>query len=53
VVPLSVDCPDDVPVEADATFECPAVAEDGSQATITVTQEDDQGNLSWEVTRVE
>jgi outer membrane murein-binding lipoprotein Lpp len=46
----SVECPDDVAPEAGATFECTATAEDGSTATITVTQQDDQGNLSWEVT---
>jgi outer membrane lipoprotein SlyB len=50
VRPTSVQCPDDVPAEAGATFECTATADDGSTATITVTQEDDQGNLSWEVT---
>jgi outer membrane murein-binding lipoprotein Lpp len=50
VRPSSVQCPDDVAPEAGATFECTATAEDGSTATITVTQQDDQGNLSWEVT---
>jgi hypothetical protein len=53
VVPVSVDCPDDVAAEAGATFECVATADDGSIATITVTQQDDQGNLRWEVTNVE
>lgn len=45
----TVDCPT-VELEAGATFNC--VAEDRSDAiyTIVVTQRDDQGNLSWEVT---
>jgi hypothetical protein len=50
VTPSSVDCPDDVQAEAGATFTCTATADDGSTATITVTQQDDQGNLRWEVT---
>jgi hypothetical protein len=50
VAASSVECPDDVAPEAGATFECTATTEDGSTATITVTQQDDQGNLSWEVT---
>lgn len=52
VAPSSVDCPDDVAAEAGGTFECTAVADDGTVATITVTQTDDQGNLRWEVTEV-
>jgi Domain of unknown function (DUF4333) len=50
VTPSSVDCPDDVEAEAGGTFTCTATADDGSTATITVTQQDDQGNLRWEVT---
>ena len=46
----SVECPEDVAPEAGATFECTATADDGSTATITVTQKDDQGNVDWEVT---
>jgi Domain of unknown function (DUF4333) len=53
VTPSAVDCPDDVPVEAGGRFECTATADDGSAATITVIQEDDQGNVRWEVTSVE
>jgi hypothetical protein len=52
VTPTDVSCPDDVPVEAGATFECTVTAEDGSTATVTVTQTDDEGNLDWEVTSV-
>jgi hypothetical protein len=50
VTPSSVDCPDDVEAEAGGTFTCTATADDGSTATITVTQQDDEGNLRWEVT---
>lgn len=53
VTPTSVDCPQDVAAEAGDTFECTAVADDGSVATITVTQSDDEGNVRWEVTTVE
>ena len=53
MIPLSVDCPEDVPAGAGDTFRCTAVADDGSVATITVTQSDDQGNVRWEVTTVE
>ena len=49
VTPTSVDCPDDVPAEAGGTFTCTATADDGSTATIEVVQQDDEGNLNWEV----
>jgi Domain of unknown function (DUF4333) len=51
--PLSVDCPQDVPAEAGDNFRCTEVADDGSVATITATQTDDDGNVQWEVTTVE
>ena len=53
VAPTSVDCPNDVAAESGGTFQCTAMADDGSIATITVTQTDDQGNVRWEVTTVE
>ena len=46
---LSVDCPDEVEAVDGDTFECTAVAEDGSQATVEVTQTSDDGDISWEV----
>jgi hypothetical protein len=49
VTPASVDCPDDVPAQAGATFNCTVTADDGSTANVTVTQQDDDGSLSWEV----
>jgi Domain of unknown function (DUF4333) len=53
VTPSSVTCPDDVPAEAGGRFECTVTADDGSTATVSVVQEDDQGNVRWEVTGVE
>lgn len=44
----TVTCPSDIPVSAGATFTCDATGADGSTGTISVTQDDDQGNLSWE-----
>lgn len=49
----SVDCPDDVPLQAGHSFSCTATADDGSSATVAVTQTDDQGNVEWEVTGVD
>lgn len=46
----TVSCPSDIPVAAGATFTCDATGADGSMGVITVTQDDDQGNLSWEYT---
>lgn len=49
VTPESVTCPDDVPAQQGATFNCTVTADDGSTANITVTQQDDAGNVRWEV----
>jgi hypothetical protein len=46
---LTVDCPDDVEVQAGATFECTATGQSGTTATIEVTQTDDQGHLTWKI----
>jgi hypothetical protein len=43
-----VDCPDDVTVEAGATFRCVAVG-DGAEWTIEVTQVDDEGRVDWQI----
>jgi hypothetical protein len=45
-----VRCPDGVKAEAGATFQCTATGPDGATLSITVTQTDDQGNVTWEVT---
>lgn len=52
IEPTSVECPDEVEVEAGAMFECTATAPDGTPATITATQVDDEGNVDWEVTEI-
>jgi hypothetical protein len=44
----SVGCPDGVDVEAGATFDCTVKGAQGS-GTVTVTQKDDQGNVTWEL----
>jgi uncharacterized protein DUF4333 len=44
----SVDCPDEIKVEQDATFECIATGEDTTW-TIQVVQQDDQGNVIWKI----
>jgi hypothetical protein len=45
----SVDCPDDVQIQAGDTFTCTVTAEDGSTAPVDVTQQDDEGNVTWEI----
>ena len=44
----SVTCPESVPIEAGNTFSCTAEL-DGESVEVKVTQNDDQGNVSWEV----
>lgn len=43
----SVSCPKQIKVDKGKKFECTAEAEDGTKATVTVTQEDDKGNVKW------
>jgi hypothetical protein len=45
----SVDCPTDVDAKAGVTFRCTAAGGDGSTTTIEVSQDDDQGHVTWEV----
>jgi translation initiation factor IF-1 len=47
---FSVDCPDDEPAKAGATFQCSATSAAGKTLTIEVTQTDDQGNVTWKAT---
>jgi hypothetical protein len=50
----TVDCPSDVEIEADATFDCTAESPDGEfTATITVLQQDDDGNVTIETIEVD
>ncbi len=47
VVIESVECPDEVPMEAGNEFECTATDDQGNTGTIIVTQDDDEGNITW------
>jgi len=49
-VPVSLACPDDVISEAGASFACTATGDGGLTATVDVTQTDDAGGLTYEVT---
>jgi Domain of unknown function (DUF4333) len=44
----TVTCPDTVPIEKDNVFTCTATL-DGESVDVKVTQNDDQGNVNWEV----
>ena len=48
---VAVECPDDVEAEEGAVFECDITAEGGIKAKLKVTQEDDEGNVRWEIVR--
>jgi hypothetical protein len=45
----TVACPDDVTPTAGGTFQCTATSADGTVLTAEVTQNDDQGNVSWTI----
>jgi uncharacterized protein DUF4333 len=47
--PLTVSCPPDVEVAAKATFECTASGE-GTELNVSVTQTNDEGDVTWKVT---
>ena len=47
---ITVDCPDDEPAQAGATFECTATSAAGKTLTIEITQTDDHGNVTWKAT---
>ena len=47
---ITVDCPDDEPAKAGATFQCTATSAAGKTLTIEVTQTDDRGNVTWKAT---
>jgi hypothetical protein len=45
---VDVKCPKEVEIKPQSKFECPVTA--GNQkATIDVTQQDDQGNIRWQL----
>lgn len=45
----SISCPQKVELEEGDTFECDVEASDGSKASVTVTQQDDEGNVTWKL----
>ncbi|MBJ7519097.1 MAG: DUF4333 domain-containing protein [Solirubrobacteraceae bacterium] len=44
-----VSCPDDVEIKKGDTFNCTATDPEGNEATIVVTQKDDEGNVAWKL----
>lgn len=45
----TVDCPDSMEIQAGLTAECLATKDDGQTLNVNVTQDDDQGNVTWKV----
>ncbi len=45
----SVDCPSDVKVKKGDTFNCKATTSSGQTANVKVTQQDDKGNVKYQV----
>jgi len=45
----TIDCPSGRPLQAGDTFTCTATTDDGTTLTITVVQNDNQGNVHWEI----
>ena len=45
----SVDCPDNVKVKKGDTFNCKATTQTGQSANVKVTQQDDKGNVNYQV----
>lgn len=45
----SVECPDEIAMEAGDEFECTATDDQGNTGVVTVTQDDDQGNITWKL----
>jgi len=48
-IAVRVDCPDSVPLLQGDIFQCTATANDGSTSPVDVVQNDDEGNVSWEL----
>jgi Domain of unknown function (DUF4333)/Protein of unknown function (DUF2510) len=48
---VTVSCPDSIPLATGSTFTCTATSSDGSSTSVLVVQNDDQGNVSWSITR--
>jgi len=45
-IPVEVDCPPDIPLEAGLVVEC-LVYDEESETIVTVTQKDNLGSISW------
>jgi len=45
----SVDCPDEIKVEAGGTFECTVTEESGTTFTLSLTQTDDEGHVNYRI----
>lgn len=51
-IPVTVTCPDDIPLEVGRVTEC--TVSDGTIAKVlVVTQIDDQGNVDWEISELD
>jgi hypothetical protein len=46
---LTVTCPDNVKAEAGSTFTCEASDASGATMVLTITQDDDQGHVSYSI----
>jgi hypothetical protein len=49
----SVTCPEKRDIKAGDTFECTAVPAIGGSLTIKITQKDDQGNINWDLAKID
>lgn len=45
----SISCPGNIELEEGDTFDCEVEAEDDSKTSVTVTQQDDEGNVTWKL----
>ena len=46
----TVQCPDSMSIEAGLTTDCLATSATGDSVQVAITQNDDQGNVTWETT---
>lgn len=45
----SVECPEEIAMKAGNDFKCTATDDQGNTAVVTVTQDDDQGSITWKL----
>jgi len=48
-ISVTVDCPQNPPMNPGSTFQCVATATDGSTVFVTVTVQDTSGDITWRV----